>query len=110
MKAIRIILILLIMCGFLVPFGTGAQAADSYICTVQQAGPSGAKGVVKILLYDTGKSQDFGKNNQKWFKAQTGREKEMLAVALAAMNAGYQVQAFVDLQKSLITTLYMIMP
>lgn len=110
MKAIRTILILLVVCSFMVPFGAGARAADSYICTVKKAGPTGAKSVVRILLYDTTKSKDFGKNNLKWFNAQAGREKEMLAVALAAMNAGYQVQAVVNLQKSLITALYLMTP
>jgi hypothetical protein len=107
MKAIWNILILLVLCSVLVPFGPDPRAQNPYICKVHQAGPAGANSTVRIRLSDTASNPEF---TNRWFRALTGREKEMLAVALAAISSGYEVEANVNLTNSLITAIHLRSP
>lgn len=79
------------------------QAADWCTCQVNEAGPTGTGTVVKIYLTDVAEAPVFEGNTA--FKAQTGREKEMLAVALVALSNELKVRAQLDLNKKKILTL-----
>lgn len=100
-KTILLIVVLAVIAAIL-PARIG-QAADWYTCKVNEAGPTGTKAVVKIYLTDLGDTPAFDENTA--FSAQTGREKEMLAVAMAAMSNAVQVRAQLDVKKKKILTL-----
>jgi len=79
------------------------QAAEWYTCRVDEAGPTGTKTVVKIYLTDIAEVPSF--EEKTVFSAQTGREKEMLAVALVALSNELKVRAQLDLKKKKILAL-----
>jgi hypothetical protein len=84
--------LLLFLLGVLVLLIPAANAGNSwYTCTVLEAGPAGGKDAVHIKLTDNG-----GAFSGKWFRARTGREKEMLALALAAMSNAKDVRVYTD--------------
>ena len=58
-----------------------------FMCQVIRAGPD-YDGHVNIMLTDSADSQVFA---QRWFQALDAVKQEMLAVALAALSTGYQV-------------------
>jgi hypothetical protein len=67
-----------------------------YTCTVNSAGPAAdatgfANGAVYINLTDSA-----GSFSQQWFYAADNSKSQMLAVTLAAINAGAQVQMEAD--------------
>jgi len=64
--------------------------AGWYQCTVRAAGPAGTNQNVYIVLKDRGGSF------YQYFYAETGREKEMLGVALTAISTGFGVQIYTD--------------
>ena len=78
-------------------------AAEWYTCHVDEAGPTGTGTVVKIYLTDVAEVPAFDENTA--FSAQTGREKEMLAVALVALSNELKVRAQLDLKKKKILAL-----
>ena len=80
-----------------------AQAAEWYTCRVDEAGPTGLKTVVKIYLTDLSEAPAF--EDKTAFSAQTGREKEMLAVALVALSNELKVRAQLDLKNKKILAL-----
>ncbi len=79
------------------------QAAEWYTCRVDEAGPTGTKTVVKICLTDVAEAPAFEEKTA--FTAQTGREKEMLAVALVALSNELKVRAQLDLNKKKVLAL-----
>jgi hypothetical protein len=66
-------------------------ASGTFICTVNQAGPSGTD--VKIQLTDNAATPAF---TNKWFKVPKGQESRMLAVAMAALINKKKVTAILD--------------
>ncbi len=80
-----------------------AQAAEWYTCRVDEAGPTGAQTVVKIHLTDVAEVPAFEEKTA--FNAQTGREKEMLAVALVALSNELKVRAQLNLKNKRILAL-----
>ena len=91
-KKISLLLMVVMLAG--VYFTTDASAAAQWFtCTVEMAGPSGGK----ILIRLTDSSSAF---TNKWFTAPAESGKEMLAVALTAMNSGMRVRVSADLSLS----------
>lgn len=79
------------------------QAAEWYTCRVDEAGPTGTQTVVKIYLTDVADVPAFEEKTA--FNAQTGREREMLAVALAALSNDLKVRALLNLKNKRILAL-----
>lgn len=72
------------------------MATEYLTCSVSEAGPSmnsneTALPVIMICLTDSG-----GKFSNTWFYAAQDAKTQMLAVALAAISTGSQVNALVD--------------
>ena len=88
MKRSKIIYILVISL-FAVLVSSQAYAG-TYVCDVTEAGAVGPAAEVQIRLTSTGSFTN------QWFKARTGREKEMLAVALTALASGLKVRVWLN--------------
>jgi hypothetical protein len=80
------------LAAVLVGFPAGIQAG-TYLCDVEKAGPVGAT-IVNVVLSDTATMPAF---TNRTFKAREGREKEILAVALAAIQSGMRVEMVANL-------------
>jgi hypothetical protein len=74
-------------------------------CRVKRAGPSG-DGKIYIELADV---NDAKFNGARFFCAMPGREREMLATALAAITSGYNVWVELDsnVEYSNVTKIYL---
>jgi hypothetical protein len=100
----RFLLLVMVVMVAGVLFTTDASAAQQwYTCRVEMAGPGW--GAIYIQLSDN--SAAF---TSKWFSVPAGTAKEMLAVALTAMNSGMKVIVNADLSLSgypLIYALYL---
>jgi hypothetical protein len=90
----RFLLLVMVVMLAGVLFTTDASAAQQwYTCRVEMAGPGW--GAIYIQLSDN--SAAFTK---KWFSVPADTKKEILAVALTAMNSGMKVLINTDLNLS----------
>jgi hypothetical protein len=109
MKRKSLALLLLLTC---IVVATSVQASTAvlewYTCTVTKAGPGGKKQVF-ITLTDAG-----GLFTDKTFAAAKGREKEMLAIALAALTNNLTVSVscspLSDTTPAIIYEIYLLKP
>lgn len=85
--------------GILAFVAANAYAENiDYVCTVARTGPAGAHSAVFIWLTDTADPPAWP--GALRCMARTGREKEMLAVALMAMADGLRVIAKLDINRT----------
>ena len=101
-----IVLCLLAVASIILPMN--AHAAEGYICTVDQAGPTGTTvtGGVRLCLTDTAESPAW--TGGKAFKVPVQRAKEFLAVGIAAMTSGKKVKVITDAGMTNVTTIYLL--
>ncbi|MHC1727622.1 MAG: hypothetical protein AB9866_16735 [Syntrophobacteraceae bacterium] len=109
MKAIRVILVIaVVMTSVFGLYTPEAKAAAAwYTCSVLEAGPA--------PVYSWGKyrfklTDDGAVFTGKYFYAETGFEKEMLAVALTAIANGKKVKIYADNSGSVpkVTLMYLV--
>lgn len=94
----RMMVVLVIAIGLCSMFSTApAYAAASWqVGTVIEAGPVNATSDVNYRMRFIVEVVVSGKATQFYLNAPTGKEKEMLAVALAAMSTTRQVRVMLD--------------
>jgi len=105
MKTRKMVLLVLVACGLVAAFSANSFAGN-YTCSVAWAGldtvtSSGTptyKTAIR-LVYVSGLPLPLIKS--RTFYAPSGREKEFLAIALAAISDGKNVAALVDFGKTL---------
>jgi len=98
-----IVLCILAVSAIILPINTNAAA--SYVCTVDLAGPSGttvASGV-KLCLTDTAATPTW--TGSKVFKVPADRAKEFLAVGIAAIANDKRVRIITDTSMTNVTTI-----
>jgi hypothetical protein len=83
----------LLLVGFLLLLFQGAACAESswFVCKVELAGPGNS--FTFVTLTDMSETPAF---TSKWFILPEKRAREMLAVALVAINSNKQVVVVVD--------------
>jgi hypothetical protein len=105
-KSSRVVLSGFVVMSLLMVFSASALAGQ-YICEVKRAGPYGTS-EVRFVLTHKGTGAEFA---DKTFKANVGREKEMLAVALSAMSGGLNIIAYTNPTSGtipVITSMYLV--
>jgi hypothetical protein len=100
-----IVLCLLAVASIIFPMNT--NAAGSYVCTVDQAGPHGqaAAGGARLYLTDTADTPAWA--GSKTFKVPADRSKEFLAVGIAAIANDKKVTIVTDATMTNVTTIYL---
>ena len=103
----RTIIVLCLLAVSSIIFPMNANAADSYVCTVDQAGPSGATvaGGAKLRLTDTAANPAW--TGSKTFQVPAKRAKEFLAVGIAAIANDKKVKIITDASMTNITSMYL---
>jgi hypothetical protein len=106
-KFMRTIIVLCLLAVLSIMFPMHANAADSYVCTVDQAGPSGASaaGGAKVRLTDTAANPAW--TGGKTFQVPAKRSKEFLAVGIAAIANDKKVRVFTDPSMTTVTAIYL---
>jgi hypothetical protein len=89
----RLMKLLLPAILFVGSLGNAQAAVETYTCDVIMAGTA-ANGTTFIRLTHLATNRAF---TNKWFSAPTTQSREMLAIALAALTAGKQVQIGADI-------------
>jgi len=94
MKIIKGLCLVLVVAGLVGGLAvTGQAESDWYVCHVEMAGPIKGPHGVRLFLTDTAASPVF--QNQE-FQAPRTLIKEVLAVALEAINQGRKVKVYTD--------------
>jgi len=89
--SLRVNLIVFLLVGMLMAQGMAFAETSWYTCKVELAGPG--KNYSSIALTDQSETPAF---TGKWFTLPADKDREMLAVALVAINANKQVVVVVD--------------
>ena len=88
----RILVVMVVALCFVMFSGLRAEAANAwYMCTVAFTGPTGTAPQTVAWLTDNG-----GSFTKQSFVFRSGREKEMLAVALTALVNNLTVKVYCD--------------
>lgn len=105
MNVKKMFLVIVAVFSMVAFFGVNAYAGGWYNCEVKMAGPTAGTKTYMTLSHASSTPEFTG----RWFTATSGKQKEMLATALAAMSNMVQVRAHLSStgQYSTINSMYM---